>query len=118
MASRRIRQWKTLAGVATALTLCGPLSAGAEEPKKKAEAVQAAAETKPEVEPTEEVKPPAGFRIKKRGDTVVYCRKESPLGSRFPAEKCYDEAGIRELRSRPNWSESVKACGKSGCMTP
>jgi hypothetical protein len=43
----------------------------------------------------EPIKLPTGFRPKKRGKFVVYCRKVTVLGSRFPAETCYDEAGIR-----------------------
>jgi hypothetical protein len=40
---------------------------------------------------------PDGFRAKKRGEFTLYCRKESVLGTRLPAEKCYDEDGIRAL---------------------
>jgi len=106
------------APAAAAMLLCITASAAAEEPEKKAEALQATAEAKPDAETTDEFKPPPGFRTKKRGDAVLYCRKEIPLGSRFPAEKCYDQAGIRELRSRPNWSEAIKACGRAGCLIP
>jgi hypothetical protein len=40
---------------------------------------------------------PDGFREKKRGKFTVYCRKETVMGTRVPAEKCYDENGIRAL---------------------
>jgi hypothetical protein len=40
---------------------------------------------------------PPGFKPKKRGKYMLYCRKETVMGTRFPVEKCYDEAGIREL---------------------
>jgi hypothetical protein len=40
---------------------------------------------------------PPGFKPKKRGPYTLYCRKESVIGTRFPAEKCYDEQGIREM---------------------
>jgi hypothetical protein len=116
-----------LTAAAAAVLLCVSWAAAAEEPARKPEteeatrkpeALQAAAKAEPDAETTDEFKPPPGFRTRKRGDTVVYCRKEIQLGSRFPVDKCYDEAGIRELRTRPNWSESIKACGKSGCTTP
>lgn len=42
---------------------------------------------------------PPGYRTKRRGDHVVYCRKESQQGSRLEAEKCYDEAGLREIEA-------------------
>lgn len=112
------------AGASAALILCVSLSADADEPVKKAEAPQANAEAKPvadeakhEAETVGKFQPPPGFRAKKRGDTIVWCRKEPPLGSRFPELKCYDEAQLRELASRPQWSESAKACGKGGCST-
>jgi hypothetical protein len=43
-----------------------------------------------------EFRVPPGFRTKKRGKHVVYCRKEEVMGTRFQSEKCYDESGIRE----------------------
>jgi hypothetical protein len=46
---------------------------------------------------TEEFKIPPGFRQKKRGKYVVYCRKEKAIGTRFEAEKCYDQQGLREM---------------------
>jgi hypothetical protein len=42
--------------------------------------------------------PPDGWRAKKRGQFTVYCRKDYNVrGTRFPAETCYDEAGIRAM---------------------
>ena len=38
---------------------------------------------------------PPGFKPKKRGKFTLYCRKEQAMGTRFPAQKCYDEKGIR-----------------------
>ncbi|MGH8205089.1 MAG: hypothetical protein ACREST_10805, partial [Steroidobacteraceae bacterium] len=38
------------------------------------------------------------WRAKKRGQYTVYCRKDYNVrGTRFPAETCYDEAGIRAM---------------------
>lgn len=66
-----------------------------------------------------EFKPPPGFRPKKRGDAIVYCRKEAVLGSRFPAEKCYDQAGLRELKraelERMEMLERIRACTTGNC---
>lgn len=108
------RGW-VVTGAAVALVLCLAERATAEEPAKKPEEKQTTAEAKPA---ESEFKPPPGYRRKKRGDAVIYCRKEKPLGSRFPEEKCYDEAQLRELALRPPWSDTVKACGTSGCTTP
>lgn len=40
---------------------------------------------------------PPGFRKKQRGKHVVYCRKETAMGTRMEREKCYDEEGLREM---------------------
>ncbi len=71
------------------------------------------------------IKLPPGFKPKKRGKFIVYCHKESEVGTRFPVEKCYDETGIREyLRAREDDREKVdqmrricgtqEACGGGG----
>ena len=54
--------------------------------------VTAAAEEKKD----EAFKPPPGFQTKKRGDLVLYCKKDTTVGTRFKTEKCYDEAQLRE----------------------
>lgn len=41
-------------------------------------------------------KPPPGFQTKKRGELVLYCKKDATIGTRFKTEKCYDEAQMRE----------------------
>ncbi|HWN07113.1 MAG TPA: hypothetical protein VNO53_08105 [Steroidobacteraceae bacterium] len=44
----------------------------------------------------EAFKPPPGFKTKKRGEIVLYCMKDSTVGTRFKTEKCYDEDQMRE----------------------
>ena len=44
----------------------------------------------------EALKPPPGFKTKKRGEIVLYCMKDSTVGTRFKTEKCYDEAQMRD----------------------
>jgi len=102
-----------------ALILCVSFAAEAEEPAAKSGASQTTAKFEPDAATTGELKPPPGFRARKRGDVVVYCRKETALGSRFPAEKCYDQAGLRELRlaelERTEMLERMKACITGSC---
>jgi hypothetical protein len=43
-----------------------------------------------------EFKPPPGFKTKKRGELVLYCMRDSTVGTRFKTEKCYDEAQMRD----------------------
>jgi hypothetical protein len=70
----------------------------------------------------DEITLPPGFKKKKRGKFVVYCRKETAMGTRFPVEKCYDEQGIRDYLAdqRENQKQvdqmrricgSMEACG-------
>jgi len=87
--------------------------AGSEDSQAADEAAAAAAS---KTDADDEFKPPPGFRPKKRGKFIVYCRKEEVMGSRFPAEKCHDETGIREmLRSQREDREKVdqirRICG-------
>lgn len=74
-------------------------AAGAEDEVANEPPAAQPAEPSSEAEPaaTEEFRNPPGFRQKKRGKYVVYCRKETSIGSRFETEKCYDEQGLREM---------------------
>lgn len=38
---------------------------------------------------------PPGFKVKKRGKYTLYCKTETPLGTRFKKETCYDEDNMR-----------------------
>jgi hypothetical protein len=75
------------------LLLFAMAPAGSEESASADATIAAASKTGEE----SEFKLPPGFRPKKRGKFIVYCRKETVMGTRFPAEKCYDETGIREM---------------------
>lgn len=110
-----------LARVAATLVAGASLAAIAEESPAKSDATQSSAIAKPDAEAGGTFKPPPGFRTRKRGSLVVYCRKEAVLGSRFPAEKCYDEAGLRELKraelERTEMLERMRACTTGSCST-
>lgn len=59
--------------------------------------------------------PPAGYRAKKRGDKVVYCKKDMESGTRFASERCYDEMQLREIEAartqdQANFDQSRKIC--------
>jgi len=38
---------------------------------------------------------PPGFKVKKRGKFTLYCKTDTPLGTRFKSETCYDEPNMR-----------------------
>jgi hypothetical protein len=65
----------------------------AEASTDKADSATKADEAKPG---DEEFKPPPGFKTKKRGELVLYCMRDSTVGTRFKTEKCYDETQMRE----------------------
>jgi hypothetical protein len=98
----------SVALLAAALLFYWSSAASPEDPPAKTEA-------------TSEFKAPPGFRTKKRGDLVLYCRREAVLGSRFAAEKCYDEAGVREIKraevEQKEALERIRACSGSSCSS-
>ena len=80
---------------------CAVLGGATESLATSAEPAQAppaaSADEQPKAAATEaEFKPPPGFKTKKRGKLVVYCIRDSTVGTRFQTEKCYDEAQMRD----------------------
>lgn len=45
---------------------------------------------------TEQVTLPPGFKPKKRGKYTLYCRTDTPIGTRFKHETCFDKDQIRD----------------------
>lgn len=60
--------------------------------KTATESSAAVAEAKEE----EPFTPPPGFQVKKRGELVLYCKRDRETGTRFTTEKCYDEEQVRD----------------------
>lgn len=91
-----MRILRIAAAVALALGLgLGLAQAGAfsaDPPKADAPEAKAAVTAKAE---TDELKPPPGWKKKKRGKFMLYCKNEAPMGTRIKAETCYDEDGMR-----------------------
>jgi len=44
----------------------------------------------------EEFKPPLGFAKRKRGQLVMYCKKDTTVGTRFKSEQCFTEDQVRD----------------------
>ena len=60
---------------------------------------------------------PPGFKPMKRGKFTLYCRKETVMGTRLPAMKCYDEDGIRQMaqslrEEREKIDQMRRICGQ------
>jgi len=86
-----------------------------------AEAQASAALAEPE-EAAATFKPPAGYSTKKKGDKTLYCRKETPIGTRFANEYCFtQEQLVRIAKSSQSMRDDVgrrqKACSGASCMT-
>ena len=64
-----------------------------------------------------EFKPPPGFKTKKRGKLVVYCIKDSTVGTRFQTEKCYDEAQMRDYLTAQQENKRDIERVRSTCST-
>ena len=65
--------------------------------------------------------PPDGWHPKKRGQHTVYCRKDYNVrGTRFPAETCHDEAGIRAMLAAEREDQAMvdklrRVCAGDAC---
>lgn len=78
-----------------ALARAADAGADGTEPADEPQTASAAEQAK-SVAAEGEFKPPPGFKTKKRGKIVLYCIKDSTVGTRFKTEKCYDEAQMRD----------------------
>ena len=102
---------KTAPSLLAIILALGPAAAGASatasepaqaEPAKTDPAETKVAEAEPaaaaeaETKQEKELKLPPGFKKVQRGRFTLYCKKETPLGSRFKTDKCFDEAGMRD----------------------
>ena len=75
--------------------------------------------TAAEVKPDEAFTPPPGYRQKKRGKKMVYCKKDLESGTRFASEICYDEEQLREMqRSREIEKTAFDQSRRLTCSNP
>ena len=85
---------RTLAAALASLALLVAVQASG-SPSAADEPPAAPAAEQPKVA-EKEFKPPPGFKTRKRGELVLYCIKDSTVGTRFKTEKCYDESQMRD----------------------
>jgi hypothetical protein len=88
----------------------GNETATADQAQDKAET-----DTADEAKEPEEFKVPAGYRAKKRGKKVVYCKKGMESGTRFAQEQCFDEMQLKEMElareeDKTTFDQSRKLC--------
>src|SRR5688572_19136067 len=61
--------------------------------------------------------PPPRFKTKKRGELVLYCIRDSTVGTRFKTEKCYDEAQMRDYLAAQQENKRDIERVRSTCST-
>jgi hypothetical protein len=65
----------------------------------------------------DELKPPPGFKVKKRGDKMLYCTKGAEIGTRFVTETCYDEEKMRQYLLARDQNQDDLARSRAVCAT-
>src|SRR5512134_2919591 len=86
----------------------------ADQAQDKAETATAAEAKEPEV-----FTPPPGYKARKRGNKVVYCKKNMESGTRFASEQCHDEAQLKLLaleqeKDQADLDQSRRVCAIQG----
>ena len=69
---------------------------------------------------SKEFQAPAGYQKKTKGTTTVYCRSDTPVGTRFPTEYCYTQSDLERMEaSRSSIRQEVdrarRTCTGGGC---
>jgi hypothetical protein len=59
---------------------------------------------------------PPGYKEKTRGGTTVYCRSQTPIGTRFATEYCYTQADLQRMEKskqgmQDDVSRATRVCG-------
>lgn len=76
-----------------------PVSVGAigsEPPETTTESAKPEAAADSGAEKEEPLAPPPGFKMKRHGKFLLYCKREAPMGTRLKSETCYDEQQMRD----------------------
>ena len=91
----------------------GNETATADQAQDKAET-----DTADEAKEQEPFKVPAGYRAKKRGKKMVYCKKDMESGTRFAQERCFDEAQLRQQELAREQENRTLEQSRRVCATP
>lgn len=93
---------------------------GAQSPASSTAATSTTSSAAAVSEPSPEVVKMAlheGFKPKKRNGITLFCHTDANLGTRFPSEKCCDEAHMKMLvQQREDMRDQMRhPAGCSGC---
>jgi hypothetical protein len=97
-----------------------PTVAAPVAPVAPAIANDAAAKADPESAASREFLPPPGYQKKTRGTKTLYCRSDTPVGTRFATEYCYTQSDLERMdASRTSIRQEVdrarRTCVGTGC---
>jgi hypothetical protein len=97
-----------------------PTAAAPVSPAAKTTATQPVAKSDAAAPASKEFQAPAGYQKKTKGTTTVYCRSDTPVGTRFPTEYCYTQSDLERMEaSRSNIRQEVdrarRTCTGAGC---
>lgn len=70
-------------------------AAGSEPPDATTDAAKPVAAAESAAEKMGPLTPSPGFKMKRRGKYLLYCKREAPMGTRLKSETCFDEQQIR-----------------------
>lgn len=84
-------------GLSASMALAhGPMSGDETLPESSVKAKADTAKASVDGADSEQVTLPPGFKPKKRGKYTLYCRTDTPIGTRFKQETCLDADQIRD----------------------
>jgi hypothetical protein len=67
-----------------------------EPPESTSDTAKPVADAEPGTKKEREITLPPGFKEKKRGKFVLYCKREAPMGTRLKSETCLSETQMRD----------------------
>jgi type IV pilus biogenesis protein CpaD/CtpE len=78
------------------------------------------ARTDSAVPASNEFQPPAGYQKKTKGKSTVYCRSDTPVGTRFATEYCYTQSDLERMEAsrgsiRQEVDRARRTCVGTGC---
>jgi hypothetical protein len=74
----------------------GALAISDDPARDKPSGTKSAMEAEAAAKAADEFIPPPGFVKKKRGNYVLYCKRDTTVGTRIKTENCYDEQQVRD----------------------
>ena len=97
-----------------------PVAAAPVSPTAKTTATQPVAKSDAAAPASKEFQAPAGYQKKTKGTTTVYCRSDTPVGTRFPTEYCYTQSDLERMEAsrgsiRQEVDRARRTCTGTGC---